>query len=96
MATFVLANSRAPRLAVWGTVLAVAGQILFMVPGTISTFATPAIGAAYLSGNREVMAMEFSPVLTLIIGVALLLAVAGNTILGLAIGARAYSPSGPG
>ena len=85
MATFVLANSRAPRLAVWGTVLAVAGQILFMVPGTISTFATPAIGAAYLSGNREVMAMEFSPVLTLIIGVALLLAVAGNTIIGLAI-----------
>ena len=56
-----------------------------MVPGTISTFATPAIGAAYLSGNREVMTMEFSPVLTLITGVALLLAVAGNTVLGLAI-----------
>ena len=46
-----LAHSRAPRLAVWGTVLAVAGHILFMVPGTISTFATPAIGAAYLSGK---------------------------------------------
>ena len=81
----LLSHSRAPRLAVWGTVLAVAGQILFMVPGTISTFATPAIGAAYLSGNREVMALEFSPVLTAIIGVALLLAVSGNTILGLAI-----------
>ena len=80
----LLANSRAPRLAVWGTVLAVAGQILFMVPGTISTFATPAIGAGYLRGNREVMALEFSPVLTLITGVALLLAVSGNTILGLA------------
>ena len=53
----LLASSRAPRLAIWGTVLAVAGQILFMVPGTISTFATPAVGAAYLSGNREVMAL---------------------------------------
>ena len=31
------------------------------------------------------MALEFSPVLAAIIGVALLLAVAGNTILGLAI-----------
>ena len=31
------------------------------------------------------MALEFSPVLTAIIGVALLLAVSGNTILGLAI-----------
>ena len=80
-----LSRSRAPRLALWGTVLAVAGQSLFLVPGTISTFATPAIGAAYLSGNREVMAMEFSPVLTLITAVALLLAVAGNLILGVAI-----------
>jgi len=80
-----LANSRSPRLAMWGTVLAVAGHILFMVPGTISTFATPAIGAAYLTGSREVMALEFSPVLPAIIGVALLLAVTGNTILGLAI-----------
>ena len=81
----ILSRSRARRLALWGTVLAVAGQSLFLVPGTISTFATPAIGAAYLSGNREVMAMEFSPVLTLITAVALLLAVAGNLILGVAI-----------
>jgi hypothetical protein len=80
-----LLRSRAPRLALSATVLGVAGQILFMVPGTISTFATPAIGAAYLSGNREVMAVEFSPVLTLITAVALLLAVAGNIVLGVAI-----------
>ena len=80
-----LTRGRASRLALSGTVLAVAGQILFMVPGTISTFATPAIGAAYLSGNREVMTIEFSPVFTLITGIALLLTVAGNIILGLAI-----------
>jgi hypothetical protein len=81
----ILSRSRAPRLALSGTVLAVAGQTLFMVPGTISTFATPAIGAAYLTGNRDVMALPFSPALTLITGIALLLAVAGNIILGLAI-----------
>ena len=81
----VLRHSRAPRLALSGTLLAITGQILFMVPGTISTFATPAIGAAYLSGNRDVMTIEFSSLLTVITGVALLLAVAGNIILGLAI-----------
>jgi hypothetical protein len=80
-----LLRSRASRLSLWGTVLAAAGQILFMVPGTISTFATPAIGAAYLSGNPEVMAVEFSPVSTLITAVALLLTVAGNIVLGVAI-----------
>lgn len=78
-------RSRAPRLALAGTILAVTGQTLFMVPGTISTFATPAIGAAYLEGNRRVMEIEFSPVLTLITGVALLMAVAGNIVLGVAI-----------
>lgn len=76
---------RATRVTAWGTVLAIAGQILFMVPGTISTFATPAIGAAYLAGNRDVMQLEFSPLLSLIVLVALLLTVVGNVLLGLAI-----------
>jgi hypothetical protein len=66
-------------------VLAVAGHILFTVPGAISTFATPAIGAAYVDGNRDVMALEFSPVMTAILALGLLLAVIGNTILGVAI-----------
>jgi hypothetical protein len=80
-----LATSRAPRLALSGMVLAVAGHILFTVPGAISTFATPAIGTAYLAGNRDVMALEFSDVVTAIIALGLLLAVIGNTILGVAI-----------
>jgi hypothetical protein len=79
-----LRASRAPRLGMSGAVLAVTGYVLFMVPGTLSTFATPAIGAAYLAGNREVMAIEFSPVLTLIVGLALLLAVIGNVALTVA------------
>jgi len=84
LGTFLL-GTRAPRLALWGTVLAVTGQTLFMVPGTISTFATPAIGAAYLGGHGEVMAVEFSPVLSLVTGVALLSTVSGNIVLGVAI-----------
>jgi uncharacterized protein DUF4386 len=81
----LLADSRAGRSALWGTVLAVAGHILFLAPATISTFATPAIGAAYLGGNREVITLAFSPVLTAVFGIALLLAVVGNVVLGLAI-----------
>lgn len=80
-----LRESRAPRLGMSGAVLAVTGYILFMVPGTLSTFATPAIGAAYLAGNREVMAVEFSPVLGPIVGLALLLALIGNVILAVAV-----------
>lgn len=79
-----LRTSRAPRLAASGALVAVTSYVLFMVPATLSTFATPAIGKAYLAGNREVMAVEFSPVLGLIVGLALLLAVAGNVILSVA------------
>jgi hypothetical protein len=81
----LLASSRAPRLGLCGMVLAVAGNVLFTVPGTISTFATPAIGSSYLAGNREVMRVEFSPVLTPIVALALLLAVIGNMLLAVAI-----------
>jgi hypothetical protein len=80
-----LTASQAPRLGLWGMVLAVTGHILFTVPGAISTFATPAIGAAYLAGNRDVMSLEFSPVVTAIIAFGLLLAVTGNMLLSVAI-----------
>jgi len=66
-------------------VLSITGYVLFTVPGVISTFATPAIGTAYLAGNREVMALEFSPILTVITLLALLLAVIGNGLVSLAI-----------
>lgn len=81
----LLVSSRAPRLALGGTVLAVGGQILFMVPGTISTFATPPIAAAYLAGKEDAMTLQFPPVLSSLTGVALLLTVAGNTVLGIVI-----------
>jgi hypothetical protein len=81
----LLATSRAPRLGLWGMVLSITGYVLFTIPGVISTFATPAIGAAYLAGNREVMSLEFSPILTVITLLALLLAVIGNGLLSVAI-----------
>ena len=80
-----LAASRAPRLALWGIVLSVTGYVLFTVPGVISTFATPAIGAAYLAGNREVMALEFSPVMTVILLLGLAFTVIGNGALSVAV-----------
>jgi hypothetical protein len=81
----LLATSRAPRLGLWGMVLSITGYLLFTIPGVISSFATPPIGAAYLAGNREVMSLEFSPILTLITLLALLLAVIGNGLLSVAI-----------
>ena len=81
----LLATSRAPRLGLWGMVLSITGYVLFTTPGVISTFATPPIGAAYLAGNREVMSLEFSPILTVTTLLALLLAVIGNGLLSVAI-----------
>jgi hypothetical protein len=80
-----LAAGQAARLGLWGMVLAVSGQILFTVPGALSTFATPAIGAAYLAGNRDAMTLEFSPVASAVLALGLLLAVTGNVLLGVAI-----------
>ena len=80
-----LSAGRAPRLALTGMVLSITSYVLFTVPGVISTFATPAIGVAYLAGNPAVMELEFSPLTTMILLVALLLAVVGNGLLSVAI-----------
>jgi hypothetical protein len=80
-----LASSRSPRLALTGMTLAVAAHALFVVPGAISAFATPAIGRAYLTGNTQVMELEFPSVLTAIVAFGLLLALVGNVLLGVAV-----------
>jgi hypothetical protein len=84
LATY-LAGSRATRPAMWGLTVATTAHVLFTVPGVISTFATPAIGHAYLAGNHAAMTVAFSPVMTAIFGLALLLALAGNILLGIAV-----------
>ena len=78
-----LARSRVRRLALWGMTLAIAGHVLFTVPGVVSTFATPAIGRAYLAGNEAVMTVDLSAAVPAF-ALALLLGLAGNLLLGAA------------
>lgn len=80
-----LAPTRAGRLALAAMVVTVLGQGLLMVPAVISTFATPAIGRAYLSGLDEVMQIQFSDALTATFLVGLLLAFVGSVLLGAAM-----------
>lgn len=80
-----LANSRVGRLALGAMVTAVAGTALLLVPAVISTFATPAIGRAYLAGNQDVMRLEFPGSMTVVFLLGLLLAFLGNVLLGVAV-----------
>src|SRR5215207_9403887 len=59
-----LAGGRSAGLGVAAMVIAVAGHAVLLVPATISTFATPAIGRAYLAGFTDVMQITFSPAMT--------------------------------
>lgn len=80
-----LANSRIGRLALAAMVTAVAGTALLLVPAVISTFATPAIGKAYLAGNQDVMLLEFPGSMTGAFLLGLVLAFAGNVLLGISV-----------
>jgi len=78
-----LAGGRSAKLGVAAMVVAVAGHALLLVPAAISTFATPAIGRAYLAGFTDVMQIGFSPALDATFLLGLLLALVGNVLLGL-------------
>src|SRR5918998_5275833 len=80
-----LANSRAGRLGLAAMVVAAAGHAMLLVPSVISTFATPALGEAYLSGIEEAMKVEFHPAMTVVYLLGLLLAFVGNVLLGVAV-----------
>ena len=80
-----LAPTRAGRLALSSMVVTVLGQALLMVPAVISTFATPAIGRAYLAGLGDVMQIQFSDTLTVTFLLGLLLAFVGSVLLGVAM-----------
>jgi hypothetical protein len=80
-----LAGSRSGRLALPAMVTAAAGTALLLVPAVISTFATPAIGEAYLKGNGDVMQLEFPASMTGTFLLGLLLAFVGSVALGVAI-----------
>jgi uncharacterized membrane protein YhaH (DUF805 family) len=91
-----LAGSRATRSALWGMTLAITGHLLFTVPGVVSTFVTPAIGSAYLAGNRAAITVEFSPVLMALFALALVLALVGNLLLAVAVWRSGRLPRWPG
>jgi hypothetical protein len=80
-----LANSRVGRLALASMVVSAAGTALLLVPAAISTFATPAVGKAFLAGNEEVMKLEFPAAMTGTFLLGLLLAFLGNMLLGIAV-----------
>lgn len=80
-----LAPTRAGRLALAAMVITVLGHSLLLVPAVISTFATPALGRAYLSGMAQAMRVEFSSVMTVTFILGLLLAFVGSLLLGVAI-----------
>ena len=80
-----LANSRMGRLALAAMVMAAAGSALLLVPAVISTFTLPAVGKAYLDGNRDVMALEFPAAMQGSFLLGLLLAFVGNVLLGVAV-----------
>jgi hypothetical protein len=80
-----LANSQPGRLALAAMVTAAAGTALLLVPAVISTFATPAIGRAYLEGNQGVMQLEFPASMTGAFLLGLLLAFVGTLLLGVAV-----------
>jgi hypothetical protein len=91
-----LATSRAGRLGLAAMVAAAAGHAMLLVPSVISTFATPALGAAYLSGIEEAMKVEFHPAMTVIYLLGILLAFVGNVLLGVAVYRSGTLPKGAG
>jgi hypothetical protein len=81
-----LAGGRSGGLALAAMVAAAAGTALLLVPAVISTFATPAIGKAYLAGNQDVMQqLEFPASMSVVFLLGLLLAFVGNILLGIAV-----------
>ena len=66
-------------------VVAAVGHAMLLVPSVISTFATPAIGEAYLSGIEGAMKVEFHPAMMAIYLLGILLAFVGNVLLGVAV-----------
>ena len=80
-----LANGRAGRLGLVAMVITVVGQALSLIIGGVSTFASNAIGRAYLAGTEDVMRVEFPAAMSVLFGLAILLLVVGNVLLGVAV-----------
>ncbi|KRF05300.1 hypothetical protein ASH00_13025 [Arthrobacter sp. Soil782] len=80
-----LAAGTTVRLALPAMVIAVFGQALLLVPASISTFTTPAVGQAYLDGVPGVMDLEFSDSMMFTFLLGIVLALIGSVLLGVAV-----------
>ncbi len=80
-----LANSRAGRMGLAAMIMTVVGHALSLVIGGVSTFASNALGRAYLAGMEEVQQVEYPTAMMVTFGVAILLALVGNVLLGVAV-----------
>jgi hypothetical protein len=86
-----LATSRAGRMGLWAMVVTVFGSALFLTIGGVTTFAAPEEGQAVLAGVEEFESLPTIFANTLMMatfGVAVLLMLAGNVLLGWRCGAR--------
>ncbi len=80
-----LGRSRAGRLGLAAMVVSVVGHALGLAIGGVSTFASNAMGRAYLAGMEDIERVEYSSTLTATYGLAILLMFVGNVLLGVAV-----------
>ena len=83
-----LATSRAGRMGLWAMVITVFGSALFLTIGGVTTFAAPEEGQAVLVGLEEFESLPTifaNTVFMATFGVAVLLMLVGNVLLGAAV-----------
>lgn len=80
-----LVGSRAARMGLVAAIMTIVGHALFLVIGGISTFATPAIGQAYLEGTKGVIGVQFPSAMMPTFLLGILLALVGSVLLGVAV-----------
>ena len=83
-----LATGRAGRMGLWAMVITVFGSALFLTIGGVTTFAAPEEGQAVLAGVEEFESLPpifANTVMMATFGVAVLLMLVGNVLLGVAV-----------
>ena len=83
-----LATSRAGRMGLWAMVITVFSSSLFLTIGGVTTFAAPEEGQAVLAGVEEFESLPpifANTVMMATFGVAVLLMLVGNVLLGVAV-----------
>ena len=86
LGAYLARSSSAGRLGLVAMIMTVVGHALGLVIGAISTFASNAVGRAYLAGSTDIIeAFEFASSLMVIYALCVLLLVVGNVLLGVAV-----------